>query len=139
MLWGAGGRHNLLHLAGATEAPKPRCRHCSHAQVVDALVVSLAKWTVLLNPDALKPSVAFGENAKARLSTEAIFLLGNRWACQWGPSACAEQGCHAGQDTFLLAPGRLSVRCDQAAEHDAGLTASALEDVSLLRRQGKQV
>ena len=47
-------------------------------QVMDALVVSLAKWTVLLDPHAPKPSVAFGDNHKARLATESIFLLANR-------------------------------------------------------------
>ena len=55
-------------------------RHSSPAdmQVMDALVVSLAKWTVLLDPHAPKPSVAFGDNHKARLATESIFLLANR-------------------------------------------------------------
>ena len=49
-------------------------------QVMDALVVSLAKWTVLLDPQAQKPSVAFGDNAKACLATEAVFALANRCA-----------------------------------------------------------
>ena len=52
-------------------------------QVMDALVVSLAKWTVLLDPHAPRPSVAFGDNPKARLATEAIFLLANRCACSF--------------------------------------------------------
>ena len=60
---------------------------------MDALVVSLAKWTVLLDPQAPKPSVAFGDNAKACLATEAIFALANRWSwqavCGAGPLALA--------------------------------------------------
>lgn len=80
---------------GTTEACCRPLTLPTHVQVVDALVVSLANWTVLLNPDALKPSVAFGENAKARLSTEAIFMLANRCACWTCPSACAGCWCHA--------------------------------------------
>ena len=68
---GAEGKRPQLYTARSS------CEQ-SWVQVMDALVVSLAKWTVLLDPQAPKPSVAFGDNAKACLATEAIFALANR-------------------------------------------------------------
>ena len=50
------------------------------AQVMDSLVVSLSKFTSLLNPLAFKPVVTFGENDKARAATEAVFTVANRYA-----------------------------------------------------------
>ena len=48
-------------------------------QVMDSMLVSLSKFTAVLNPAALKPAVTFGENEKARMATETVFLLANRW------------------------------------------------------------
>lgn len=45
---------------------------------MDSLVVSLSKFTSLLNPAAFKPVVVFGENEKARAATEAVFTVANR-------------------------------------------------------------
>ncbi len=51
-----------------------------HFQVMDSLVVSLSKFTFPLNPLAFKPVVTFGENEKARIATEAVFTVANRYA-----------------------------------------------------------
>ena len=51
-----------------------------HFQVMDSLVVSLSKFTFPLNPLAFKPVVTFGENEKARVATEAVFTVANRYA-----------------------------------------------------------
>ncbi|KAL3131638.1 hypothetical protein ABBQ38_007935 [Trebouxia sp. C0009 RCD-2024] len=48
-------------------------------EVMDSLVVSLSKFTSLLNPLAFKPVVTFGENEKARAATEAVFTVANRY------------------------------------------------------------
>lgn len=45
---------------------------------MDSLVVSLSKFTSMLNPLAFKPVIAFGENDKARAATEAVFTVANR-------------------------------------------------------------
>ncbi len=47
---------------------------------MDSLVVSLSKFTFPLNPLAFKPVVTFGENEKARVATEAVFTVANRYA-----------------------------------------------------------
>jgi len=49
-------------------------------QVMDSLVVSLSKFTSPLNPLAFKPVMTFGENEKARIATEAVFTVANRYA-----------------------------------------------------------
>jgi len=46
---------------------------------MDSLVVSLSKFTSPLNPLAFKPVVTFGENEKARIATEAVFTVANRY------------------------------------------------------------
>ena len=46
---------------------------------MDSLVVSLSKFTSPLNPLAFKPVVTFGENEKARIATEAVFTVANRF------------------------------------------------------------
>lgn len=48
-------------------------------QVMDSLVVALSKFTMLLNPAVPKPTVAFGEDGKARMSMEAIFYTANTY------------------------------------------------------------
>ncbi len=48
-------------------------------QVLDSLLASLTKYTALLNPLSPKASVLFGLNDKARMATETIFELANRW------------------------------------------------------------
>lgn len=47
-------------------------------QVLDSLMVTLSKYTVLLNPASPKACIAFGLNAKARMATETMFELANR-------------------------------------------------------------
>jgi hypothetical protein len=48
------------------------------AQVMDSLVISLSKFTSVLNPSSPKPALAFGENDKMRMATEAVFALSSR-------------------------------------------------------------
>ncbi|EPS60000.1 hypothetical protein M569_14803, partial [Genlisea aurea] len=49
--------------------------------VLDDLVVSLCKFTTLLNPSSSveEPVLAFGDDAKARLATVTVFTVANRY------------------------------------------------------------
>lgn len=47
-------------------------------EVMDSLVVSLSKFTSILEPGAPKPALAFGENEKVRMATQTMFTLANR-------------------------------------------------------------
>ncbi|XP_078436146.1 sec7 domain-containing protein [Wolffia australiana] len=49
--------------------------------VLDDLVVSLCKFTTLLSASSLvdEPVIAFGEDSKARLATETVFIIANRY------------------------------------------------------------
>ncbi|KAL0041048.1 hypothetical protein WJX77_003321 [Trebouxia sp. C0004] len=65
-------------LEGLLQAAKLGAYH--HVdEVMDSLVVSLSKFTSPLNPLAFKPVVTFGENEKARIATEAVFTVANRY------------------------------------------------------------
>jgi len=48
-------------------------------EVMDSLVVSLGKFTNVLNPNIAKPVVAFGDDLKARQAAETVFMLANRY------------------------------------------------------------
>jgi len=50
------------------------------AQVMDNLVSSLGKFTVLLDPANAKAAVEFGNSEKARMACDAAFQLANRRA-----------------------------------------------------------
>ncbi|GMN41449.1 hypothetical protein TIFTF001_010659 [Ficus carica] len=54
---------------------------CHHLEdVLDDLVVSLCKFTTLLNPSFLEePVLAFGDDTKARMATEAVFKIANSY------------------------------------------------------------
>ncbi|XP_023730347.1 ARF guanine-nucleotide exchange factor GNOM [Lactuca sativa] len=54
---------------------------CHHLEdVLDDLVVSLCKFTTLLNPSsAEEPVLAFGDDAKARMATITVFTIANRY------------------------------------------------------------
>ena len=52
--------------------------HLVPLQVMDSLVVSLCKWTTLLDPNVPKPTVAFGEHPKACMAMEVVFQVANR-------------------------------------------------------------
>lgn len=54
---------------------------CHHLEdVLDDLVVSLCKFTTLLNPSSVEePVLAFGDDTKARKATVAIFDIANRY------------------------------------------------------------
>ncbi|KAM0040722.1 putative Sec7 domain, guanine nucleotide exchange factor, Sec7 domain superfamily [Helianthus debilis subsp. tardiflorus] len=53
--------------------------HCLE-DVLDDLVVSLCKFTTLLNPSsAEEPVLAFGDDAKARMATITVFTVANRY------------------------------------------------------------
>ncbi|KAF9620524.1 hypothetical protein IFM89_013145 [Coptis chinensis] len=54
---------------------------CHHLEdVLDDLVVSLCKFTTLLNPSAIEePVLAFGDDAKARKATITVFTIANRY------------------------------------------------------------
>lgn len=47
-------------------------------EVMDSLVVSLSKFTSILDPSTSKPALAFGENEKVRMATQTMFTLANR-------------------------------------------------------------
>ncbi|GAB4829103.1 hypothetical protein Ancab_018766 [Ancistrocladus abbreviatus] len=54
---------------------------CHHLEdVLDDLVVSLCKFTTLLNPSSVEePVLAFGDDAKARMATVTVFSIANRY------------------------------------------------------------
>ncbi|KAI3452871.1 hypothetical protein Pfo_009534 [Paulownia fortunei] len=54
---------------------------CHHLEdVLDDLVVSLCKFTTLLNPSSVEePVLAFGDDAKARMATITVFTIANRF------------------------------------------------------------
>uniref|UniRef100_A0A7N1A1Q1 SEC7 domain-containing protein n=1 Tax=Kalanchoe fedtschenkoi TaxID=63787 RepID=A0A7N1A1Q1_KALFE len=54
---------------------------CHHLEdVLDDLVVSLCKFTTLLNPISVEePVLAFGDDTKARMATVAVFTIANRY------------------------------------------------------------
>ncbi|KAJ8774646.1 hypothetical protein K2173_017092 [Erythroxylum novogranatense] len=54
---------------------------CHHLEdVLDDLVVSLCKFTTLLNPLSVEePVLAFGDDTKARLATVTVFTIANRY------------------------------------------------------------
>lgn len=54
---------------------------CHHLEdVLDDLVVSLCKFTTLLNPSsAEEPVLAFGDDPKARVATITVFTIANRY------------------------------------------------------------
>eukprot|EP00899_Mesostigma_viride_P015080 jgi/Mesvir1/23573/Mv18269-RA.2 len=53
--------------------------HLYMEDVLDNLVVSLCKFTTLLNPTAQKPCVAFGEDIKARMAALTVFSIANKF------------------------------------------------------------
>ncbi|KAF2299152.1 hypothetical protein GH714_030818 [Hevea brasiliensis] len=55
---------------------------CHHLEdVLDDLVVSLCKFTTLLNPSSVEePVLAFGDDTKARMATVTVFTIANRYA-----------------------------------------------------------
>ncbi|XP_058099559.1 ARF guanine-nucleotide exchange factor GNOM [Magnolia sinica] len=54
---------------------------CHHLEdVLDDLVVSLCKFTTLLNPSLVEePVLAFGDDTKARMATITVFTIANRF------------------------------------------------------------
>ncbi|KAL5994325.1 hypothetical protein ACLOJK_024374 [Asimina triloba] len=54
---------------------------CHHLEdVLDDLVVSLCKFTTLLNPSLVEePVLAFGDDTKARMATVTVFTIANRY------------------------------------------------------------
>ncbi|XP_028776157.1 ARF guanine-nucleotide exchange factor GNOM [Neltuma alba] len=54
---------------------------CHHLEdVLDDLVVSLCKFTTLLNPSSVEePVLAFGDDTKARMATVTVFSIANRY------------------------------------------------------------
>ncbi|RAL37626.1 hypothetical protein DM860_000320 [Cuscuta australis] len=54
---------------------------CHHLEdVLDDLVVSLCKFTTLLNPSSVEePVLAFGDDAKARMATVTVFTIANKY------------------------------------------------------------
>lgn len=54
---------------------------CHHLEdVLDDLVVSLCRFTTLLNPAAVEePVLAFGDDTKARMATVSVFTIANRY------------------------------------------------------------
>ncbi|XP_008233654.1 PREDICTED: ARF guanine-nucleotide exchange factor GNOM-like [Prunus mume] len=57
-----------------------RIAACYHLEdVLDDLVVSLCKFTTLLNPSVDEPVLAFGDDPKARMSTVTVFTIANAY------------------------------------------------------------
>ncbi|KAI3972306.1 hypothetical protein MKW92_000834 [Papaver armeniacum] len=54
---------------------------CHHLEdVLDDLVVSLCKFTTLLNPSSVEePVLAFGDDTKARMATISVFTIANKY------------------------------------------------------------
>ncbi|KAI4373850.1 hypothetical protein MLD38_011920 [Melastoma candidum] len=54
---------------------------CHHLEdVLDDLIVSLCKFTTLLNPASVEePVLAFGDDMKARMATVTVFTIANRY------------------------------------------------------------
>ncbi|KAJ8760922.1 hypothetical protein K2173_021960 [Erythroxylum novogranatense] len=54
---------------------------CHHLEdVLDDLVVSLCKFTTLLNPSSVEePVLAFGDDMKARMATVTVFTIANKY------------------------------------------------------------
>ncbi|TKY56779.1 ARF guanine-nucleotide exchange factor GNOM [Spatholobus suberectus] len=54
---------------------------CHHLEdVLDDLVLSLCKFTTLLNPSSVEePVLAFGDDVKARMATVTVFTIANRY------------------------------------------------------------
>ncbi|KAF3433663.1 hypothetical protein FNV43_RR24766 [Rhamnella rubrinervis] len=54
---------------------------CHHLEdVLDDLVVSLCKFTTLLNPSSVEePVLAFGDDSKARMATVTVFTIANKY------------------------------------------------------------
>ncbi|KAL3501457.1 hypothetical protein ACH5RR_035906 [Cinchona calisaya] len=54
---------------------------CHHLEdVLDDLVLSLCKFTTLLNPSSVEePVLAFGDDSKARMATVTVFAIANRY------------------------------------------------------------
>ncbi|RDX67027.1 ARF guanine-nucleotide exchange factor GNOM, partial [Mucuna pruriens] len=54
---------------------------CHHLEdVLDDLIVSLCKFTTLLNPSSVEePVLAFGDDVKARMATVTVFTIANRY------------------------------------------------------------
>lgn len=65
-------------LDGLTLAARVAAHH-NVDEVMDSLVVSLCKFTTMLNPAVPKPTVAFGEDFKSRQAAETVFMLANRY------------------------------------------------------------
>lgn len=51
-------------------------------EVIDNIVVSLLKFTSVLNLNHQKPAYVFGMNRKAQLATESAFFIANRYKLQ---------------------------------------------------------
>ena len=67
-----------LHGDGVLDSSLPELS--CHCQVMDNLVTSLSKYTLLLHPGGAKPAVEFGNSEKARMACQASFQLANRCA-----------------------------------------------------------
>lgn len=48
-------------------------------EVVDSIIVSLAKFSGVLHPGAPKSVAAYGESFKARAAVETMFAIASRW------------------------------------------------------------
>ena len=102
------------------------CAYIRHStlQVMDNLVSSLSKFTVLLDPATAKAAVEFGNSEKARMACDAAFQLANRRALAC--SSTAPVVAHAPQSIH---------------PHVAGFARSAHQPVRLLpgKRASPQV
>uniref|UniRef100_A0A1D1XJ55 Pattern formation protein EMB30 n=1 Tax=Anthurium amnicola TaxID=1678845 RepID=A0A1D1XJ55_9ARAE len=92
---------------------------CHHLEdVLDDLVVSLCKFTTLLNASSVEePVTAFGDDVKARMATETVFNIANRYG------DCIRSGWRNIVDCILrlhklgLLPARVASDAADDSEH----------------------
>ena len=84
-------------------------------QVLDSLIVSLSKYTALLNPASPRAAVVFGNDEKARLATSTLFELVNRCglfaSCPLSGLLCAQHCMQAACVHAACKPEIACLRC----------------------------
>ncbi|KAG9153927.1 hypothetical protein Leryth_025748 [Lithospermum erythrorhizon] len=98
--------------------------------VLDDLVVSLCKFTTLLNPTYLEEFVlSFGDDAKAKMATEAVFTIANRYGDHIRSGWKNILDCILSMHKLGLLPARLASDAandlDSSSDQDPGKPASS--------------
>ncbi|KAL3654263.1 hypothetical protein CASFOL_003944 [Castilleja foliolosa] len=95
---------------------------CHHLEdVLDDLLVSLCKFTSLLNPSSVEePVLAFGDDAKARMATVTVFTIANRYGDFIGTGWRNILDCILRLHKLGLLPARVA---SDAAEEDTEMSS----------------